>query len=147
MFAAVSGAGRPVAAAPAPIDAYGRLPGIEQITLSPAGDRYAFIAVIGDSRKLVAATIDNQTALFEVPVGGAKVVSVDWAGEDHLLVTITHTVPLGMDFDVDKGEFYTVVAIDLKKRKAIMVFDGHAGVAKVVVGAYGSAQVGGRWYG
>lgn len=137
----------PALAAPPPVEAYGKLPGIEQISLSPSGQRYAFIAVIGETRKLVAAQVDGTKVLYATNVGDAKVVGVDWAGEDHLLVTVSHTVPLGMDFDVDKAEFATAIAINLETRKSFVVFDKHPNVANVAEGYYGSAKIKDHWYG
>ena len=137
----------PALAAAPPVEAYGKLPGIEQISLSPSGQRYAFIAVIGETRKLVAAQVDGTKVLYATNVGDAKVTGVDWAGEDHLLVTVSHTVPLGMDFDVDKAEFSTAIAINLETRKSLVVFDKHPNVANVAEGYYGSAKIKDHWYG
>jgi acetyl esterase/lipase len=137
----------PARAAPPPVEAYGKLPGIEDISLSPSGLRYAFIAVIGEQRKLVAMNLDGSKVLFVSNVGSAKVVGVHWAGEDHLLVTVSKTVPLGMEFDVDKAEFQGVLAISLSTGKSFIVFEGHPQVAKVVYGQYGAAEIKGHWYG
>ena len=47
----------PVAqAAPPPIEAYGKLPAVENVSLSPSGERFAMVAVDQNSRKLVVAT-------------------------------------------------------------------------------------------
>ena len=51
----------PALAAPPPVEAYGKLPAVEQVRLSPSGQRYAFIAVIGEQRRLVAVTADGET--------------------------------------------------------------------------------------
>ena len=77
-----------------PVEAYGKLPAVEQVSLSPSGDRYVFISVIGEGRKLVAVTADGLTPLYAIDIGPAKVVSVSWAGEDHILVSIATTGPL-----------------------------------------------------
>jgi acetyl esterase/lipase len=135
------------AAPPPSIEAYGKRPAIEQISLSPSGERYALIVVVGETRTLAVMTADGKTALFAVGVGQAKVVDVHWAGEDHILVKVFHTVPLGMDFDVAKAEFATVVSINLKTHKSIGVFEKHFQVSNIVEGTYGEAEVGGHWYG
>jgi dipeptidyl aminopeptidase/acylaminoacyl peptidase len=137
----------PAVAGPAPVEAYGKRPAVEQISLSPSGQRYAFVAVVGETRTLVAMTADGKTALIAVPVGQAKVVDVRWVGEDHILVEVYHTVPLGMDFDVAKAEFATVISINLKTRKSIGVFEKHDQVSDIVEGTYGEAEIGGHWYG
>ncbi|MDR3512908.1 MAG: prolyl oligopeptidase family serine peptidase [Caulobacteraceae bacterium] len=137
----------PALAAPPPIEAYGKLPAVEHLSLSPSGQRYAFIAVVGDKRRLVAETVDGSKILLASEVGTAKVVGVSWAGEDHLLVEISHTVPLGFGFTVSKLEMSTVVVINLQTRKAFAVFDRHPTVSTAVMGDYGVAQIKGRWYG
>src|SRR5262249_37453763 len=91
LMAAVCG---PALAEPPPPEAYGRLPAVEKMSLSPSGDRFAFIAVVGEARKLVVATADGQTVLFSGDVGNAKVLSVDWVGQDNLLVQVLHTMPV-----------------------------------------------------
>jgi len=147
VLGAVSMCAPALAAGPPPVEAYGKREAVEQISLSPSGERFAFVAVVGQARTLVAMTADGKTPLVAVPVGQAKVVAVDWVGEDHILVEIYHTVPLGMDFEVSKAEFSTVVAINLKTRTSIGVFEHHADVSDIVEHIYGAAQVGGRWYG
>ena len=52
--------GGSVLAAPPPIEAYGKLPGIELVQISPSGTRYAFIATVGDQRRLIVATADGK---------------------------------------------------------------------------------------
>jgi hypothetical protein len=138
---------RTAALAAPPVEAYGKLPAVEQIGLSPTGGRYVFISVIGETRKLVAVTADGLTPLYAIDVGAAKVVDVSWAGEDHLLVTIFSTEALGGGFNVAKGEFANVVAINLKTRSAFSVFAGHPEVANLVHGRFGVANVAGHWYG
>src|SRR5580658_7084264 len=61
-----------VCAAAPPVEAYARLPAMENVSLSPSGARYAYIIVDGDARKLVVATVDGNQALFASDVGKAK---------------------------------------------------------------------------
>jgi pimeloyl-ACP methyl ester carboxylesterase len=129
-----------------PIEAYGRLPAMENVSLSPSGARYAYIVVDGDARKLVVATVDSNQALFACDVGKAKVISVYWAGDDHLLVEVSHTVDLGPAY-VSKDELATVISINLKTGTAISVLTSSFGVMPVVFGVDGSAQINGRWFG
>src|SRR5579863_7563395 len=92
-----------VAAAPAraspPIEAYGKLPGVEDVAMSPSGASYAFVALIGENRRLVAMSSAGEV-LAVAEVGKAKVRRIWWAGEDHVLVEVSATVNLGMDFTV-----------------------------------------------
>ena len=139
----------PALAAPPPVEAYGKLPAVEQVRLSPSGQRYAFIAVIGEQRRLVAVTADGETPLYATNLGTTKVWDVHWVDDDHLLVTLFHTsnLPWIYGVRVHKAEFINVLSINVKTGSAIAVFQGHPEVADMIVGAYGVAQVGGRLYG
>lgn len=92
----VAGLGAPAQGAPPPIDAYGRLPAVEDVSLSPTGQRYAVITVVGGDRRLVAMTVDGSKVLFAGDLGKTKARAVEWADEDHLLVSLTATAKLGI---------------------------------------------------
>ena len=134
------------ATAAPPVETYGKLPAVEDVSLSPNGERFALIAVDGETRKLIVATVDNK-ALFQADVGKAKVRGIQWAGNDHLLVTISGTVNLGMDFAVARQELDRVLVINVTTGGTLAVFDKHNEVAHIVVGTYGSAEIAGHWYG
>jgi dienelactone hydrolase len=129
-----------------PVEAYGKLPAVELASLSPSGGRTAFIAVDGETRKLFVVDSDNKP-LEALPVGNAKVVAVGWAGEDHLLVTVSGTVDLGPGFTTSKAELEGVVVVNVRTQKSIAVFGGRDDVAHTVRGNYGVAQIGGHWCG
>ena len=129
-----------------PIEAYGRLPALEQVSLSPSGQRYAMIAVAGEARKLIVATIDDKPLLV-AGLGKAKVRAIRWAGEDHLLVETSATVTLGMDFSVDREELYGVVAINVATGKLTPIFPAHGGIEPTVLRNYGARLINGQWFG
>jgi dipeptidyl aminopeptidase/acylaminoacyl peptidase len=143
---ALTGLPAPASAAP-PVEAYARLPAMENVSLSPSGARYAYVIVDGETRKLVVTSVDGGHILYAGDVGKAKVVGVDWAGEDHLLLHVSHTVDLGPDFAVVKDEVIAVIAVNISTGNAVRIFSGLGTVADAVFGDYGNAQVGGHWYG
>jgi hypothetical protein len=49
-------------AAPPPIEAYGKLPGIEFVTMAPGGARYAFVATVGETPPAVRLHSGQQAA-------------------------------------------------------------------------------------
>ena len=135
------------AVAAPPVETYGKLPALEDVSLSPLGDRYALIAVAGDTRKLVVATTED-APLFAMNVGSAKVRDVTWAGNDHLLVSVSGTKSLDQNWTVAKGEFLAVVAINVvDRRRPSACSTNIREVMDQVWGRYGSAQIGGQWYG
>lgn len=79
---------------PAPLAAYGALPSLELVQLSPSGRRMAFVTVVGEDR--ILAVVDTQTKgqLGRVAVGHAKVRDLQWIGEGRVLITTSTTESL-----------------------------------------------------
>jgi dienelactone hydrolase len=131
-----------------PLEDYGRLPAMAHVTLSPSGQKYAYIQSFKGKQRLVIATTENKL-LQSQGLGAVKVRSVRWAGEDHLLLQTSVTVDLGIDFTAAKDELDTVFVFDLAHAKVFSVFisPSQGRVAKTVAGYYGAADIGGHWYG
>ena len=136
-----------LAQAAPPVEVYGKLPAVDLVSLSPSGERYAFVGVEGEKRTIIiSATADNKL-LGHADMGDAKLRGIQWAGEDHVLITVTTATDLGMDFTTHKTELATVVVFNLAAHNSFTVFKGNDSVANSVQGSYGVAQVGGHWYG
>lgn len=74
-----------VSALAAPVEAYGRLPAIEDVAISPDGARLGLIVSDGTARKI--AVRELATGVTQVLDGqGAKLRDVRWADNDHLLI-------------------------------------------------------------
>jgi len=137
-----------VAAERPPIEDYGKLPGLQLVKLSPSGERYAMVATIDGKRQLLVASAGN-VPIYLQELGSTKVRNLEWAGDGYLMVLASQTVNLGVDFRGDKHELAGGFVINVQERKHVVVFgDPHQErVAHTVAGAYGAAQVDGRWYG
>jgi dipeptidyl aminopeptidase/acylaminoacyl peptidase len=129
-----------------PVEAYGRLPAIEDMRLSPSGQLAAYITTEHDTRILVIGPVSGGQALQALKVGSTKVRDIRWAGEDHVLVTLTTTVNLGY-FLGWQHEIASVISVNPKTHKIVSVFAGSRRVAPAVFGEYGVALVEGHWYG
>lgn len=96
--------------APPPLEAYGALPSLELVQLSPSGRRLAFIRVIGEQRRLVLVDLASQSQLGSVGAGNAKVRDLQWIGEDRVLITTSETESfrnLGIDeTELAAGQIY-----------------------------------------
>ncbi|MFT3931389.1 MAG: prolyl oligopeptidase family serine peptidase [Spongiibacteraceae bacterium] len=127
------------------IDVYGRLPGVELMSLSPSGSRYAFVAVIGEKRRLMV-TSEKGESLLASEIGNQKVRGLEWVGDDRILVWVSgvysdRTVYLGTH------EFWAVININIKTRKSFQIFDGTKKATSFVFGYAGSAREGEHEYG
>ena len=143
-LASLCGFAAPARAAP-PVEAYGRLPAIEDVQLSPSGRLAAYITTDHDTRILVIGPPGGQ-ALEALKVGDAKVRELQWAGEDHVVITLTTPVNLGF-FLGWQNELASVIVVNPKTHKTVSVFAGARRVAPAVFGQYGIAHIDGRWYG
>lgn len=136
------------AAAPPPVEAYGKLPGITDVKISPSGQHIAFVATVNNTRRFF---ITDPTGKPQASgdIGDMKVRRLEWAGDDHLLVISTATIGLGPEFNVQQIELKTVVSISLKTGKMLQVFgkNHELKVMNAVVGEDGTRQIDGHWYG
>lgn len=137
----------PVAAPAAPpIETYGRLPGFEMAALSPSGDRVAIVGGIGEKRRLIV-TDRNNKLLLSADIGTFKCRSVEWAGENNVLVRTSQTVALGVGFTADKAELSNMIVVPVDGKPLWSVFQNNRTVTGGIRGYFGSVERQGRWYG
>ena len=130
--------------AAADVSAYGRLPAIEHVRLSPSGARLAYISVAGEQRKLVVLELPEKT-LLNVAISDTKVRNIDWAGDDHLLVIISNTA--SESFSFHQQEFWQYISVNVNTGKSLAIFAHDSMMYHAVFGSHGYFQDHGRWYG
>src|ERR1700677_4652100 len=74
-----------------PLEAYGKLPALEMVRLSASGDKNAFVAVDGETRRLFIRKVGGEALLVNT-VGSGKVRDLEWAGDDYVLIKASATV-------------------------------------------------------
>ncbi len=123
----------PLAAAP-PIAAYGQLPAIDQMSISPDGRRYA--AIIGDEKgaQIQVGSLADGKLIAVAPVSKAKARGIYWAGNDHVLVMVSTTQGVPDGFVGRRSEWFQVQDLDLVARKSRMLMDKVKGAFNVVEG-------------
>ncbi|HUN25626.1 MAG TPA: alpha/beta fold hydrolase [Steroidobacteraceae bacterium] len=100
----------------APLEVYGRLPSLEDVALSPSGSRIAMVHTSGDSRTIVIGSLTERKAIAGVRVGNEKLRSIEWADDDHLLITTSvTTLPFG--FLGSDHEWYLLQDYDVKRSR------------------------------
>jgi dienelactone hydrolase len=107
------------AAAPPPLEAYGRLPAIEQISLSPSGEYMVSIGDLQGKRFILVRTIAGEVRLA-VPADRVKVREITWVDDGHVLVNLSRT---DLNFvDLGRQEYSFTVNIDVIGRKSSILF-------------------------
>ncbi|MCI3131682.1 alpha/beta hydrolase family protein [Phenylobacterium aquaticum] len=99
----------------APLEAYGKLPDIEDVAISPDGQKLAVIWTASGGRRIIVKSLADGS-MFGLDAGPAKVRSLDWAGLDHLLIT-TSTTSIIPWVTSPRSEFFGIYDFDLRKHR------------------------------
>ncbi|HZL00077.1 MAG TPA: S9 family peptidase [Caulobacteraceae bacterium] len=121
-----------------PVADFGQLPAVENVELSPSGDRIAYIAVEGAERKLVVKQAGGPQ-LFAIGTGVTKPRAIDWLNNDTLVIETSNTVMLNAAASVSQHEFFQSTIIDVKTSKVVRVFGGQALILHATFGYFGHA--------
>src|SRR5579859_6753634 len=74
-----------------PLEAYGRLPSLEQMQISPDGKFLAYVATTDDARRVIVQRLGDNTIISGVTVSKTKLRGLQWADATHLLITTSTT--------------------------------------------------------
>jgi dipeptidyl aminopeptidase/acylaminoacyl peptidase len=111
-------ASRPaVAASAVPLEAFGRLPSLEDVAISPDGSKIAFVRTKGEIRNLVVTPLTTQEILGGVIIGESKLRGVKWIDDDNLLATASTTSLPPLPFEGRTGEWYQIGNFNVSQRK------------------------------
>jgi dipeptidyl aminopeptidase/acylaminoacyl peptidase len=150
MMAAVAllalAAGSARAAGPPPLEDYGKLPAAEQMTLSPDGQKVAFLGYADGKRIIVISKLGGaQLAAFNA--GDQKVREIDWLDDVHVLVLVSTFINTANDYETAYGNFAEAVIVNAATGKALIVFHGVRKVSEFIQGYFGHSAQGGHSYG
>ena len=103
-------------ASAAPLSAYGELPSIEQIAISPDGKLLAIDFVKGDQRTIIVQDMVAQKVITGVKAGDSKIRGLLFAGDDHVIITASQTSGI-LGVATDRDEWFTASDLNLATRK------------------------------
>jgi dipeptidyl aminopeptidase/acylaminoacyl peptidase len=115
-------ASSPALAAP-PLAAYGQLPGISNVALSPDGSKWA--AILGDEThaEIQIRELATTKLISVTPTEKAKARSLEWVGPEHLVATISSTTSIA-GLSGPRREWYVLLDYNLKTKKWRQVMQG-----------------------
>ncbi len=103
------------AALAAPLEAYGRLPTLTDITLSPDGASIAYVRGTDTKRLVVAQSLVTKQLLGGVNISDTKLRDLQWADNHTLLITTSVTAqPMGIIGH--REEYFLAQSYDLQTR-------------------------------
>jgi dipeptidyl aminopeptidase/acylaminoacyl peptidase len=134
------------AAADIPLAAFGQLPSLEDVAISPDGTKLAFVRTDGETRKLLVIPLGKNEVMGAVLVGTAKLRDVEWVDDDNVLATISSTSPPPFGFTGATREWFQLVNFDVSKLKLRpLSFDvEHVETFNVITGGWTMREVSGR---
>jgi dipeptidyl aminopeptidase/acylaminoacyl peptidase len=100
-----------------PLEAFGRLPTLEDVAISPDGSKLAFVRTQDDHRNLMVALLSKGEVLGGLRVGDTKLRSVEWIDDDNIVVTISGTGPPPFGFIGATREWFELAAFNVSKQK------------------------------
>ena len=104
----------------ASLEAYGRLPSLEDMTLSPDGSHIAFVSTDGEQRYVFIRSSDLKGKPFIMKFGDIKLRAIIWADEDHLMIESSVAGrPTFMTGPIQEWSLLNVVDLKTKKIRSI----------------------------
>ncbi|MBA3810347.1 MAG: S9 family peptidase [Caulobacteraceae bacterium] len=140
-------AGAARAAGP-PIEDYGKLPAVEQMSLSPSGEKLAWLAVTGDGRQLVIAKAGGEV-LFTIRTGALRPRRVAWLGDGHVLIEASKTLAIdpNVSHSTQRVEATQSTIVDAATGAMKTVFFNDRLIHHSTFGYFGYGRTGGQEYG
>lgn len=129
----------PAAAAPPPIEIYGRLPTLEQVLVSPDGTKLAYVRPEGESRKIMVQNLADGKMLAGVAVGNEKLRDIFWVGNGRIAFSTSTTARIrsnssSVEF-TGRNEIWQTRVYDIERRTFQLVLDKTPGVGNFTNGA------------
>jgi len=100
-----------------PLAAFGRLPNLEDVAISPDGTKIAFVRTKGEIRNLVVTPVTGHEILGGVRIGESKLRGVRWIDDDNLLATASTTSLPPIGFSGEMGEWFQMGNFNVSQRK------------------------------
>jgi dipeptidyl aminopeptidase/acylaminoacyl peptidase len=103
-----------------PLESYGTLPLVENLALSPSGAHLAFVRTDGDARFVAVVSLATGKPVAGANAGDAKLRSISWAGDRHILIVTSVTADL-IDLSGGKQEWSQLTVLDIETGKTEVV--------------------------
>ncbi|MFI4933876.1 MAG: alpha/beta hydrolase family protein [Caulobacterales bacterium] len=104
-------------AASAPLEAYGALPAIEQVAISPDGQYLAIAATNGEQRTVAVQRVADRQYVSIIRVGDTKLRELQWAGSNHVLITVAVHAALAGPVSFGGVEHWGVIDFNVSAKK------------------------------
>jgi dipeptidyl aminopeptidase/acylaminoacyl peptidase len=116
-----------------PIEAYGQLPTIQEVDVSPDGEYFALLIGDGAIRRIQIRNTSDLKLITAMPVDKLKIRSLMWAGPDHLIIFYSQTTDV-WGLEGPKREWQLGVDYDLKRKTLSPLMEGQDKALNTIFG-------------
>jgi dipeptidyl aminopeptidase/acylaminoacyl peptidase len=106
----------------APLDAYGRLPTIEKVTISPDGTTLAYAFNSDGKRLVIIQALADRQIIGALNIDEAKLRELSWADDKHLLLT-TSTTAIGIGLIGPRQEWSMAQVFNVETHKSVPLME------------------------
>jgi dipeptidyl aminopeptidase/acylaminoacyl peptidase len=118
-------AGAAMPAFAAPLDAYGKLPTVERVAISPDGARIALEMTDGEKRTVAIENLAQHKVERVLAAGEAKLRGLMWGGPDHVIIVHSKTTQITMPgFVTGRAEMFQALEYNLATGTAKGLMNG-----------------------
>jgi hypothetical protein len=122
----------------ASLEAYGRLPGMDNVTLSPDGAQIAFVQTVGDKHLLRVVSVRDGKLADSLDLDGQRMRRLEWADNKKLLITTSYSGAPPMVVTQLIGEVRQLMLLNTTTHKYIVLPNW-----KQAAYVWGSVEIGG----
>jgi dipeptidyl aminopeptidase/acylaminoacyl peptidase len=126
-----------------PLAAYGQLPSIQDIAISPDGSHLAMMIADGPTLQVQIRDAVTHKLIALAPAEKHKIRDIEWAGDHHLLV-VTSTTATFVGIGDKAHEYLFVQDYDLRRNRWYNLLEGEPGVISGVFGDPMVRRINGR---
>jgi dipeptidyl aminopeptidase/acylaminoacyl peptidase len=132
-------------AGPPPLEAFGLLPALEEVQISPDGAHLAFVTTDGDQRLLVVADTATGKSVAGLKLSKLKLRALEWADDRRLIITSSTTTEVA-GLEGPKREWYMAQMLDIVSRKQTALLEHAENAMNVVLSEPVVRRVGAKTY-
>ncbi|MBS0411404.1 MAG: S9 family peptidase [Proteobacteria bacterium] len=116
----------------APLEVYGKLPSLEQVAISADGQYLAISATDGEQRNVIIERVSDHQMVAAIRAGASKLRNLQWAGSNHVLLTLSVHSGLGDDIAFGTGEHWGVIDFNLTTKKQRVLLSDMPGAVNTI---------------
>src|SRR5262249_53888612 len=107
-------------AEPPPLEAYGHLPSMDNVAISPNGKMLAYETTVDSVPAVLVVSIDERKIVSAMTVKDQKIRDISWADDDHVLTTVS-TTHFAIGVYASKTEWFLCMSLNVHTGRQVLL--------------------------